>query len=383
VPGDYCCRNSWTTKYGYMGPSNYYEDPGRLWSVDSQATPPAPVALTKLNSGERPQDANKSYQPTMLPVAAGGYRWVVFTSTRPYGNTLNLPAIQQDFSNTASYANSSYTAITNYQDIQGQLWVSAVDDAVSGAADRSHPGFWLPNQNYANDASSGYVNERAFWVLDACHPTGQTSASSCEVDDDCCGGSGATKTAACRLDTPLSSPPTRHCQALPAVGTCVATAGSCGAASDCCTGLVCVNAACQAPPSALVVGYVNYERIYHSDCPDGTKVVWRFFDWMAVTPASNSKLEVYAETEADPTTFATLAVAPTPITASGVLKLADITTSNTTNWVGSAVSLALDAANLKSQEYLKITVRFLPNDERTSSPILKDWRQSYSCVPAE
>ncbi|HEY5376471.1 MAG TPA: PA14 domain-containing protein, partial [Polyangiaceae bacterium] len=383
VPGDSCCRNNWATKYGYMGPTNYYEDPGRLWSVDSQATPPAPVALTKLNSGERPQDTNKSYQPTMLPVADGGYRWVVFTSTRPYGNTLNLPAIQQDFSNTASYANSSYTAITNYSDIQSQLWVAAIDDSVSGAADRSHPGFWLPNQNFSADASSGYVNERGFWVLDACHPAGTSSASTCEVDADCCGGSGATKTAACRLDTPLTNPPTRHCQALPAPGSCAAVSASCGAASDCCSGLVCVNAACQTPPPVLVVSDMNYERIYQSDCPDGTKVVWRFFDWMAVTPATNSKLEVYAETQADPTMFATLAAAPTAITTPGVLKLADITTSNPTSWIGSAVSLALDGANLKSQQYLKITVRFVPNAERTLSPILKDWRQSYSCVPAE
>jgi hypothetical protein len=67
VPSDACCSNptqSWT-KYGYMGPTNYFEDPGRLWSVDSQASPPVPVALSNLNSGERAVDANKSYQATM------------------------------------------------------------------------------------------------------------------------------------------------------------------------------------------------------------------------------------------------------------------------------------------------------------------------------
>jgi hypothetical protein len=41
------------------------------------------------------------------------------------------------------------------------------------------------------------------------------------------------------------------------------------------------------------------------------------------------------------------------------------------------------ASPLKSQQYLKITVRFSPNDEHTLSPVLNDWRQSYSCVPAE
>lgn len=385
TPGDACCRTTSWTKYGYMGPTNYYEDPGRLWSVDTAAATPTPVPLTKLNSGERPQDANKSYQPTMLPVAAGGYRWVVFTSTRPYGNTINLPAVQQDFSNTATYATNTYTAMTNSQDLQSQLWVAAIDDTVSAAADRSHPGFWLPSQNFAANAATGYVNERGFWALDSCHAAGTTNASTCEVDEDCCGGSGASKTAACRLDTPLSSPPTRHCQALPPAGTCTSVAGSCGAASDCCSGLVCVAAACQNPPPVLVVGYVNYERIYHSDCPDGSKVVWRFFDWKAQTPPSNSKLEVFAETEADPSTFVTLPVAPNVNTSPDVVHLADISTSNPTTWVGAAVSdaLALNMKQLKSQEYLKITVRFLANDEHTQSPVLLDWRQSYSCVPAE
>jgi len=340
--------------------------------------------LTKLNSGERAVDANKAYQPTMLPVSAGGYRWVVFTSTRPYGNTINLPTVQQDFSNTASYATSSYTAITNYQDIQSQLWISAVDDAVSSTGDRSHPAFWLPSQNFSADAATGYINERGYWALDACHPAGATAGSTCEVDEDCCGGGATPKTAACRLDTPVANPPTRHCQALPAAGQCAAETASCGATSDCCSGLVCVGASCQPPSAMLVVGYANYERIYESDCADGTKPVWRFFDWKAVTPATDSALEVYAETEADPTTFATLAVAPNLVSDTNVVKIADITSTNTDTWIGADVSEILsDVKSLKSQAYLKITVRFIPNDERTSSPILEDWRQSYSCVPSE
>ncbi|MEP7051450.1 MAG: PA14 domain-containing protein [Pseudomonadota bacterium] len=383
TPGDACCQKTDWTKYGYMGPTNYYEDPGRLWSVDTQAPTPTPVPLTNLNTGERATDANKSYQPTVLPVAAGGYRWVVFTSTRPYGNTINLPAVQQDFSNTAQYAPYTYTPITNYTAIQSQLWVAAIDDTVSGATDRSHPAFWLPSQNFATNASAGYINERGFWALDSCHPAGVSNASACEVDEDCCGGSGATKAAACRLDTPLANPPTRHCQALPPV--CSGLSGSCGAASDCCPGLVCVAAACQKPPPVLAIGYVNYERVYQSDCPDGTKVVWRFFDWKAQTPPSNSKLEVFAETEADPTMFQTLPVAPNPNTSPDVVHLADITTSNPTTWVGAAVSdaLATSMKQLKSQAYLKVTVRFLANDEHTLSPVLLHWRQSYSCVPAE
>ncbi len=220
VPGDSCCRNDGRTAYGYMAPTNYYEDPGRLWSVDANAVVTTPVLLSTLNAGEQLTDANKSYQPSMLPVAAGGYRWVVFTSTRPYGNTLNPASVQQDFSDPTTYATASYTAMTNTNDIQSQLWVSAIDDATSNTTDRSHPAFWLPSQNFAPSSGSatGYLNERAVWVLDACRPTGKANTSTCEVDEDCCGGVGPTKTAACHIDTPLSNPLTRHCQPLPAGG---------------------------------------------------------------------------------------------------------------------------------------------------------------------
>ncbi len=385
-PGDACCRRSilplWT-QYGFMGPTNYYEDPGRLWSIDTQATPPKPVELTTLNRGEQKTDQNKSYQPTMLPVSAGGYRWVVFTSTRPYGNTLNLPNVQKDFSNTASYADASFTAMQNYQDIQSQLWVAAIDDSPSRDADRSHPAFWLPSQNFSGNAKTGYINERGYWALDACHPAGTATASECQVDDDCCGGSATPKTAACRLDTPLTNPVRRHCQALPANGGCANAAESCGSPADCCSGLVCLGAACVAPPTVLGYGYENWERIYESDCPDGTKVVWRFFDWQTVTPATGSRLEVFAETQVDPSLFQVLPPAPNLVAATGVVAVGTITGDPVTNWTGNAVDPLLEAKMLKSQNYLKITIRFIPNSEGTASPVLKNWRQSYSCVPAE
>jgi len=382
VPGDYCCRNVWT-KYGYMGPTNYYEDPGRLWSIDTQAATPTPVALSKLNSGERATDANKSYQPTMLPVAVGGYRWVVFTSTRPYGNSVNLPNVQQDFSNTASYATSSYTAMTNTSAIQSQLWVAAIDDAASGSADRSHPAFWLPSQNFSTSAANGYINERGFWALDGCHPSGTSAGAGCDVDEDCCGGTGPSKTASCRLDTPVTNPATRHCQALPPGGQCSAASQSCATTADCCMGLICAGALCTPSPPVSAVRPQNYERIYHSDCMDGSKVVWRFFDWQTVTPATDSSIEFFAETQADPGLFSSLPVAPNAVASDTVVKVGTATGAPVTIWTGNAVEPLLEDKNLKSQEYLKITIRFVPNTEANASPILKDWRQSYSCVPAE
>jgi len=387
VPGDNCCRNTWT-KYGYMGPTNYYEDPGRLWSIDTQAASPAPVALTKLNGGEQAKDANKSYQPTMLPVAAGGYRWVVFTSTRPYGNTVNLPGVQQDFSDTSSYANASYTAMTNTAAIQSQLWVAAIDDTASGSVDRSHPAFWLPSQNYSASAASGYINERGFWTLEDCHPTGTNAAASCDLDEDCCGGIGPNKTAACRIDTPIKNPVTRHCRALPPPSPTGGGGGGgfadpCDTIADCSKGLVCVGATCTLPPAVTGVLPQNYERVYHADCMDGTKVVWRFFDWQTVTPATDSRLEFFAETQADPSLFSTLPVAPNTVMSDSVVKIGSASGAPVTVWTGNAVEPLLEAKMLKSQEYLKVTIRFVPNSEFNASPILKDWRQSYSCVPAE
>jgi regulation of enolase protein 1 (concanavalin A-like superfamily) len=135
--------------YGGMLPSGYSSIPGQLWSADtSQATPP--VSLDGINAGLGGIDSNLSYQATMLPAAEGGYRWTVFTSDRQYGNTQNVPG--------------SGSVGTD------QLWVGALDDAVSAGTDRSHPPFWLPNQ-VLGDNGGRIRNERAYWVLDACKPS--------------------------------------------------------------------------------------------------------------------------------------------------------------------------------------------------------------------
>jgi len=138
-------------QYGGMLPSGYSSIPGQLWSVDtSNPTLHPPASLDKINVGLGGVDVNRSYQPTVLPTSAGGYRWTVFTSDRQYGNTMNVPV-------------SGVTPTT-------QLWVGAIDDIVSGTTDRSHPPFWLPNQVLGS--SGGRIrNERAYWVLNACKPT--------------------------------------------------------------------------------------------------------------------------------------------------------------------------------------------------------------------
>jgi hypothetical protein len=376
TPGDMCCRNPWTL-YGYMGPTNYFEDPGKLWSVDTTAATPAPVALDKLNNGERAIDKNKSYQPTMLPTAAGGYRWTVFTSTRPYGNTINLPATQQDYSNT-----NSYTPELNTSEIQSMLWVSAVDDSLSGATDRSHPAFFLPNQTYS-ESGGHYLNERAYWVTEACRAAGSGSASACDVDEDCCGGTATPKTGVCRVDTPLTSPPTRHCASVPPPNACIAAAGACAADTDCCFGYPCVANICTKPPPLPTYAPANFKRVYTSECGTGTKPAWRFFDWQAVTPPVGSAIEIYAETSDDQATFHDLPAAPTPVAISGVVKVATVTGATVSGWVGQDVGAVLTAAGVAQKKYLLITIRLIPNLKINATPTLTDWRQAYSCPPQE
>ena len=376
TPGDMCCRNNWT-KYGYMGPTNYFEDPGKLWSIDTTAASPAPVALAKLNNGERTIDRNKSYQATMLPTAAGGFRWAVFTSTRPYGNTINLPATQQDYGNT-----NTYTPELNSNEIQSMLWVSAVDDAVSGATDRSHPAFFLPNQAYS-ESGGHYLNERAYWVTEACRAAGAGPTSTCDVDEDCCGGTASPKTGVCRIDTPITSPPTRHCASVPPPNSCIAAAGACSANSDCCFNYPCVSNICTKPPPLPIFTATNFSRVYTAECGKGTLPVWRFFDWKAITPPVGSALEFYAESADDPSTFHSLPAAPAAVGISGVVYVFTVTGATVAGWVGKDVGALMVAAGVPQRKYLNITVRLIPNLKRNDTPVLTDWRQSYSCPPQE
>ncbi|HVY30025.1 MAG TPA: PA14 domain-containing protein [Polyangiaceae bacterium] len=371
-PGDACCRTPGWTKYGYMGPTNYFEDPGRLLSVDTQAATPTPVPLTRLNQGERALDRNKSYQATMLPQASAGYRWAVFTSTRPYGNTLNLQG-QQDFSDP-----NNFTYISDYKKIQSMLWVSAIDDQPSGAADRSHPAFFLPTQNYSEVADTGYLNERAYWVTEACRSPGNTAASSCDVDEDCCAGS------VCRIDTPATVPPVRHCFKVPTPANCGMAQAACATTTDCCMGLVCDDGLCVKPPPLSLYKPANFERIYESNCEGSSKVVWTFFDFKASVPDVGGLLEFYAESVDNIADFHTLPAYPAPVSITGVALIGTQAPPGDLNeYIPLTLDKPLKDASIVHRRYLKITIRLVPNQSATLAPVLTDWRQSFSCPPGE
>jgi Tol biopolymer transport system component len=139
-------------------------------------------------------DAN--YEPTFMPVAVGGYFWLVFVSERVYGNTLT------DIVEGTTAAPGRHK----------QLWVTAIDAQPQAGIDPSHPAFWLPGQNTADQ------NMRGEWALDPCLQQGQ----SCNAGYQCCAGF-------CRAEdggTPVCTMPT---------GGCSASGEACKTAADCCS----------------------------------------------------------------------------------------------------------------------------------------------------
>jgi hypothetical protein len=117
------------------------------------------LALAQLNGAGYLQgvQAQATYEPTFLPVAVGGYNWLIVVSERTYGNTLTdeTPATRRK-----------------------QLWVSAIDVNAPAGQDPSHPAFWLPGQGLDNQ------NMRGEWVLSPCKALGDE----CSAGYECCEG---------------------------------------------------------------------------------------------------------------------------------------------------------------------------------------------------
>ncbi len=160
-------------------------------------------------------EAHKNYEPTVLPVAVGGYYWVVFTSRRVYGNVVG--------NNVNPYVQNS---------TRKKLWVSAIDINMTPGKDPSHPGFYLPGQ----EVDAG--NMRGFWALDPCKQNGNT----CETGDECCGGF-------CRSQTETDGATSLVC--VPPPSGCAQEFEKCTTAADCCgfsKGYLCLNGHCAQPP---------------------------------------------------------------------------------------------------------------------------------------
>jgi hypothetical protein len=217
-----------TTQPGTCGPATpdrnsiynchlttWYNAHAELWLAEDAATQTA-RRLDAANgvgylptNGLHPDDTQLNYQPTVNPVASGGYYWVVFTSRRMYGNL----ADGDPFSGNPD---------------PKKLWVAAIDITAQSGQDRSHPAFYLPGQEL------GAGNSRGFWVVDPCKPNGQT----CETGDECCNGF-------CRKDPDGGG---LVCMDKPPGNTCAQEFEKCAIDADCCDPkLKCINGRCSKP----------------------------------------------------------------------------------------------------------------------------------------
>jgi hypothetical protein len=199
-----------------------------LWFADVPKTGPSAgaVAMYALNgkrdpstsylptNANHPNDTVLNYEPTVNPVASGGYYWVVFTSRRMYGNVAT---------------GDPYEVGDGTYPVTKKLWVAAVDLHPTPGKDPSHPAFYLPGQ----ELNAG--NMRGYWVVDPCKSDG----SKCESGDECCNGF-------CRQPDDGGAP---VCMGKPEKG-CAQEFEKCTTTGDCClaaAGYQCLNGHCARP----------------------------------------------------------------------------------------------------------------------------------------
>jgi len=175
------------------------------------------------------EEGKLDYEPTVLPVAVGGYYWVVFTSRRAYGNTLSPGGT------VAGGDNKWGTFINGVEDPspRKKLWVAAIDVSWQAAQDPSHPAFYLPGQ----ELEAG--NMRAFAALEPCKADGSDCASAAE----CCNGFCRPTDQSDEAGVPIT-------QCVPPPPGCSNEEESCKTAADCCdvaAGYLCINDRCTKP----------------------------------------------------------------------------------------------------------------------------------------
>lgn len=166
------------------------------------------------------EENDMNYEPNVIPVAIGGYYWVLFTSRRAYGNDIapsGAIAADDPFGNWGPQAGTP----------RKKLWVAAIDVNHDGA-DPSHPAFYLGGQERASG------NMRAFTALEPCRADG----ASCESGSDCCNGF-------CReTSRGADGAPVLECVP-PPEGECSQIDELCFTAANCCDpAATCVNNRC-------------------------------------------------------------------------------------------------------------------------------------------
>ncbi|MFM2416935.1 MAG: hypothetical protein RL385_1658 [Pseudomonadota bacterium] len=198
---------------------------GELWWTDLQGHA-APLdrangALGLPTSASHPDDRGLQFEPTVAPIVAGGYAWVVFTSRRLYADIATRGAYESD-PRVYDLSDGNPGGPTTKK-----LWVFAFDMPPKPGTDPSHPPFYLP----AQELFAG--NSRGFWVPDACKEAGV----GCQSGDECCGGY-------CRSFTELGD---AICTDSLPPASCSNEYEACANDGDCCDvsgGLVCIGNRC-------------------------------------------------------------------------------------------------------------------------------------------
>lgn len=353
---------------GNMTPTTRGYFAGKIYSIDSGSSNPSGtrVEMSKLNDADDDggtDDANyadRSYQPTVMPNALGGYRWVIFTSTRAFGNQIN----------PKSYASATFGATTHFTCASPMLWMSALTNTTANGTDRSNPAFLLPGQNVGlPTASNDYINERGYLVPSPCKNDGE----SCSTDEDCCGADQSPATAACRAQanwTPASGPPVRSCESLS--GTCNNAGESCSVDADCCNGVACINFSCSEPANFEAA---TFTREYVADCGIGKHVNWQLLSFHLTTEL-DSKIQFTAQAAGDLDDLD----AATQVTMG----------ESTATTVSPSTPAYIDVGGILEQNsvsrhltYLRINMRLVPSSDGSKAPVLHDWEMRYTCDDGE
>lgn len=178
----------------------------QIWLTNNDGSVQMPLDATNgVGAITGDDQLNASYEPTFMPVAAGGYYWLVVVSERKYGNILEDAALATR---------------------RKQLWVSAIDANPQAGQDPSHPAFWLPGQELNNQ------NMRGEWSLYCDKQIGDA----CQAGYECCNGGFCLPDANGVLT----------CSENP--GQCSPIGSACTTAADCCNpGAECIGGFCAQP----------------------------------------------------------------------------------------------------------------------------------------
>jgi hypothetical protein len=189
--------------------SSWHGSRAELWWVDL-ATQQA-VPLNRVNGigadgksylpqgpKDHTQDERLNYEPSISPVASGGYAWMVFLSRRMYGNVATRAPWESDPRNVDIHGDDPTTK---------KIWMAAIDLNAKPGTDPSHPAFYIPGQEIKG------VNSRPFFALQPCI----SDRGTCATGIDCCTGF-------CR-DGLCMPPPVHECSRIDE---------KCTDSSDCC-----------------------------------------------------------------------------------------------------------------------------------------------------